>query len=240
MPKRTFPVAALLALIPVFLSSIAAAKDPPTNQLSDNQLSNNQLSNKERKEGWELLFDGKTVAQWRGYRKKDTGGGRWQAKDGCLAVPANDGQDTRGARDIVSTKAYENFELVWEWRISPGGNSGLKYLVSEDRPAAIGHEYQIIDDDKHPDAKLRDSRRTGSFYDVLPAPTAKTRPVGELNQSRVLVQGNHVEHWLNGAKIPRIRARLGWAPHRHRGEQIQGHGWFRQGEVWPHPPAGPR
>jgi hypothetical protein len=161
----------------------------------------NQLSPEERKEGWELLFDGKTIDRWRGYQKADMAGQRWIAKDGCLAVPPNDGKDTRGARDIVSVKRYQNFDLRWEWRISPGGNSGLKYLVTEDRPIAFGHEYQIIDDSKHPDAQKRDNRRTGSFYDVLPAPTAKPHPAGTFNQSRVLLQGNHVEHWLNGSKI---------------------------------------
>jgi hypothetical protein len=161
----------------------------------------NQLTAKERKEGWELLFDGKTIDRWRGYQKKDMEGQRWIAQDGCLTVPPNDGKDTRGARDIVSVKKYQDFDLHWEWRISPGGNSGLKYLVTEDRPIAYGHEYQIIDDAKHPDAQKKDNRRTGSFYDVLPAPTAKPHPAGTFNQSRVLVQGTHVEHWLNGTKI---------------------------------------
>ena len=161
----------------------------------------NQLSKQEIEDGWELLFDGKSPSKWRGYQKADMTGLRWTAQDGCLAVPARDGKDTRGALDIVSIKQYGDFDLTWEWRIAAGGNSGLKYLVKEEGPAALGHEYQMIDDGKHPDAQKRDSRRTGSFYDVLPAPAAKPRPAGELNQSRVLLQGNHVEHWLNGAKI---------------------------------------
>jgi len=118
-----------------------------------------------------------------------------------LTLPANDGKDTRGARDIISTDTFDLFDLSWAWRIAPGGNSGLKYFVLEDQDSAIGHEYQMIDDARHPDAQKRDSRRTGSFYDVIAAPAAKSRPAGELNQSRVLVQGKHVEHWLNGAKI---------------------------------------
>jgi hypothetical protein len=161
----------------------------------------NRLTAKEKKEGWQLLFDGNSMGAWRGYQRKDLAGLRWTVRDGCLGVPPNDGKDTRGARDIVSTKMYGSFDLTWEWRIAPGGNSGLKYLVTEERPAALGHEYQMIDDGKHPDAQKRNSRRTGSFYDVLPAPTARPRPAGEFNQSRVLLKGNHVEHWLNGAKI---------------------------------------
>jgi hypothetical protein len=189
MAKPTFPAAAFVAL---GLVSVARAEGPPPNQLTA----------KERKAGWELLFDGKTVDKWRGYKKADMAGLRWTAADGCLALPQNDGRDTRGALDIVSTKQFGSFELTWEWRISPGGNSGLKYLVSEDKEAALGHEFQIIDDTAHADAQKRDGRRrTGAFYDVLAAPAAKPKPVGELNQARLLVDGNHVEHWLNGTKV---------------------------------------
>jgi hypothetical protein len=181
----------VIAALPLVAAGLVAVGEPAANQ----------LSKKERQEGWELLFDGKSLAGWRGYQKPDAAGLRWTAADGCLSVPANDGKDTRGARDLVSVKQYDSFDLSWEWRVAPGGNSGLKYLVTEEGPAALGHEYQMIDDTKHPDAQKRDSRRTGSFYDVLPAPTARPRPAGELNQSRVLLQGNHVEHWLNGAKV---------------------------------------
>jgi hypothetical protein len=163
----------------------------------------NQLTAAERKQGWQLLFDGKTIDQWRGYQKPDVAGLRWQAEgDGCLGVPAKDGRDTKGALDMVTRKQFQDFELTWEWRISAGGNSGLKYLVLEDRPAALGHEYQMIDDDKHPDAAKREGRRrTGALYDVLPAPAAKPRPVGEFNQSRLVVKGTQVDRWLNGTHI---------------------------------------
>jgi hypothetical protein len=184
--KRTTVVLTLVVLLPAPLLAEETA---------------NRLTAAEKKAGWELLFDGKAIDQWRGYQKKDMTGLRWIARDGCLALPPADGHDTKGARDIVSRREYDDFELTWEWRIAPGGNSGVKYFVTEDRPAALGHEYQTIDDQRHPDASKRDSRRTGSFYDVLPAPAAKPRPAGEFNQSRVLVKGNHVEHWLNGAKI---------------------------------------
>jgi hypothetical protein len=185
-----------VSLMPLLLVWVGGAVAAPGESAEPNR-----LSDKERKEGWELLFDGKTADRWRGYQRPDMAGLRWAAKDGCLAVPPRDGKDTKGALDIISVKTYEDFDLTWEWKIAPGGNSGLKYLVSETGPVALGHEYQMIDDGKHPDAQKKDSRRTGSFYDVLPAPTAKPRPAGEFNQSRVLVQGKHVEHWLNGAKI---------------------------------------
>jgi hypothetical protein len=161
----------------------------------------NHLTAEEQRAGWQLLFDGKTVDQWRGYQKPDMAGLRWMMADDCLALPPSDGRDTKGKLDIVSVQQYGDFDLTWDWRISPGGNSGVKYLVSEDWPAALGHEYQTIDDAQHKDAQRRDSRRTGSLYDVLPAPSAKPNPVGDFNHSRIVVAGNQVEHWLNGSKI---------------------------------------
>lgn len=185
----------VVTLIPVLLLASGAG-------LPDGGAEPNRLSDQERHDGWKLLFDGKSASQWRGYGRKDLTGVRWAAQDGCLAVPGADGKDTHGSRDIVSIDTYGDFELTWDWRISTGGNSGLKYLVTEDnQAAALGHEYQMIDDALHPDAKKRDSRRTGSLYDVFPAPAARPRPAGAFNQSRILVQGKHVEHWLNGTRI---------------------------------------
>jgi Domain of Unknown Function (DUF1080) len=180
----------ILAVCAVLTTALAAA-----------QGASNQLTPQERKDGWQLLFDGSSTDGWRGYNKPDMTGLRWTVTDGCLGLPANDGSDTRGARDIITKKQYDDLELAWEWRVAPGGNSGVKYFVTEKDGPAIGHEYQIIDDEKHPDAKIRDNRRTGSFYDVIAAPSAKPRPAGEFNQSRILVKGDHVEHWLNGAKV---------------------------------------
>jgi hypothetical protein len=191
MLKQRLLVLSLSLALPLSAASMAAAQGAAPNQLTE----------AEKKEGWELLFDGKGVQSWRGYQKPDMTGLRWIVQDGCLALPPSDGTDTRGERDIISTSLYGDFDLAWEWRISLGGNSGVKYLVTEGRPAALGHEYQVIDDARHADAAKRDSRRTGSFYDVLAAPAAKPRPAGEFNQSRILLKGNHVEHWLNGAKI---------------------------------------
>ena len=86
-----------------------------------------------------------------------------------LILPADDGKDTRGARDIISVDTFDLFDLTWEWKIAEGGNSGLKYFVLEDRDSAIGHEYQMIDDARHPDAKIGPHRQTAAFYDVLAA-----------------------------------------------------------------------
>lgn len=150
-------------------------------------------------DGWTPLFDGRSLEGWRGYRKPDASGLRWEVRDGALCLPSSDGADTLGRRDIITTKTYNDFDLRWEWRVEVGSNSGVKYFVTEAHDAAIGHEYQIIDG-AHADA-ASEERRTAAFYDVKAATGAETRPAGQWNESRVLVQGNHVEHWLNGRKV---------------------------------------
>ncbi len=162
----------------------------------------NTLTAAERASGWRLLFDGTTLDGWRGYKKPDATGTRWTVRDGALCIPHADGSDTLGQRDIVSSDEFDTFDLNFEWKVGPGSNSGLKYFVTETRDAAIGHEYQIIDDERHEDAKVAGGeRQTASFYDVKAASSHPTRPIGEWNQSRVVVIGNHVEHWLNGVKV---------------------------------------
>ncbi len=162
----------------------------------------NTLTAAERASGWRLLFDGTTLHGWRGYKKPDAAGTRWTVRDGALCIPHADGSDTLGQRDIVSSDEFDTFDLNFEWKVGPGSNSGLKYFVTETRDAAIGHEYQIIDDERHEDAKVAGGeRQTASFYDVKAASSHPTRPIGEWNQSRVVVIGNHVEHWLNGVKV---------------------------------------
>ncbi len=185
-------VAAALAAS-ISLASAVAAQAP--NQAP------NHLSPAEQKEGWSLLFDGTSLDGWRAYKRPDASGTRWVVKDGLLCLAPGDSTDTRGARDIVATKAYSQFELAWDWRISVGGNSGVKYFVLEDRDGAIGHEYQVIDDEKHPDAKIGPHRQTAALYDVMPAANRPSKPAGEWNTSRVVVRGAEVEHWLNGTRV---------------------------------------
>jgi hypothetical protein len=161
-----------------------------------------QTSPAEKAAGWRPLFDGKTTTGWRGFKKATFPDHGWVVQDGCMKHLATNGQDSRGAGDIVTTDAFDNFDLEFEWRIAPGGNSGVKYLVSESRSGPIAHEYQVADDDRHPDAKIGPHRATGSLYDVIPAPPDKPlHPAGELNRGRILLDGLHVEHWLNGVKI---------------------------------------
>lgn len=157
----------------------------------------NALSDAEKAAGWKLLFDGKSLAGWTSFKKTTPPEKGWDIQDGWLHHIAKG-----GGGDIVSVEKYSEFELSWEWRIAEGGNSGLKYFISDDRKGgAIGHEYQMLDDDKHPDGKKGLNRQTAAFYDVLEPANRPVKKPGEINQSRVLVKGNHVEHWLNGAKV---------------------------------------
>jgi hypothetical protein len=180
--------------VAVIMSATPAGQSSPS-------AAQNQLTAQETRDGWVLLFDGKSLNGWRGYKQADATASRWKAVDGFLTVIKADGKDTHGERDIVTTSTYDNFDLTWEWKVAEGGNSGLKYFVLEDQNSAIGHEYQLIDDARHPDAKIGPHRQTAALYDVLPAANRPIRPAGELNQSRVVVNGKHVEHWLNGTRV---------------------------------------
>jgi len=157
----------------------------------------NELTSAERKEGWKLLFDGKQITGWRSFKKTAMPEKGWEVAEGCIhKIPKG------GGGDIITDATFENFDLRWEWKVALGANSGLKYFISEERKSALGHEYQLIDDERHPDAKLAEGKRvSASFYDVLKPNGAKPKPAGEWNSSRLLVKGNHVEHWLNGDKV---------------------------------------
>jgi hypothetical protein len=157
----------------------------------------NILTPEEKAAGWQLLFNGNSLDGWRGYRMTGLPEAGWEVRDGLLkTVPK-----VRG-RELITVQKFDDFEFSWEWKIAPAGNNGIKYFVTEERPAAPGHEYQMIDDERNEDGKVGPQRTTASFYDILPPATDKpTKPAGEWNQSRVRVQGNHVEHWLNGKKV---------------------------------------
>jgi len=157
----------------------------------------NTLTDAEKGDGWKLLFDGKSLAGWTSYKKSAPPEKGWDVKDGWLHHGAK-----AGGGDIVSAEKYSEFELTWEWRIAEGANSGLKYFISDERKGgAIGHEYQLLDDDKHPDGKKGLNRQTAALYDVLDPSNRPVKKPGEINASRILVKGMHVEHWLNGAKV---------------------------------------
>ena len=180
------------------LLSLVAAKDSPVP---------NALTDKEKKEGWKLLFDGKTTNGWRGaYNDKFPDKG-WEVTDGMLTIQQSDGSESQSFGDIVTDGEYSDFDLMFDFKLTEGANSGVKYFVAEQTPkpkgSAFGLEFQVLDDDKHPDAKLgRNGNRTvGSLYDLIPANGKKAHPIGEWNTGRVVSKGKHVEHWLNGKKV---------------------------------------
>jgi hypothetical protein len=188
----------------------------------------NTLTPAERSADWRLLFDGQTLAGWRGLGYDSVPTGHWVVVDGAIKKVASgnvprvpDGRPLNGG-DLMTVATFGDFELTWEWRVTPGANSGVKYNVSEEMsvaqggqmtPAAVargaiapnhsalGFEYQILDDDRHEDGKLA-THRSGALYDMIaPGPAKRLNPVGEWNRSTVIFRGNHGEHWLNGKKI---------------------------------------
>ena len=185
------------------IAAAATAASLATVAIEQTPAAVNQLTAAEKKAGWTLLFNGTSLDGWRGYKRPDAAGARWKVADGFLIVDPGDGKDTRGQRDIISVATFDRFELTWEWRVSEGGNSGVKYFVLEDMDSAIGHEYQVIDDERHADAKIGPHRQTAALYDVLPAANRPLRPAGQINQSRIVSDGKTVEHFLNGTRVLR-------------------------------------
>lgn len=181
---------------------------PPNNAPVVNLIPNT-LTEQEKKNGFKLLWDGKTTNGWRGAYKKDFPQRGWEIKEGVLSVIPSGGQESSNGGDIVTEQLFGAFDLQFDFKLSEGANSGVKYFVTEsegNKGSAIGLEYQILDDDKHPDAKMgRDGNRTlGSLYDLI---TSKKIPlsrkkIGEWNTGRIRVfPNNTVEYWLNGVKI---------------------------------------
>ncbi len=153
----------------------------------------NTLTAEEKSAGWKLLFDGKSFDGWRTYKDGGKIGDGWKVEDGLLHKLPN-----VPAGDLLTKQTYTDFEFSWEWKLAEKGNNGVKYFIIPERKSAIGHEYQMIDDTTVKDALSS----TASFYLVLaPKADKPTKPMGEWNQSRIVVKGNHVEHWLNGAKV---------------------------------------
>jgi len=155
----------------------------------------NSLSDEARADGWQLLFDGETTSGWRNYQSETLSDG-WQVDDGTLALTG------RGAGDIVTLAQYADFELLLDWQVQKGGNSGLFIRAGEDEPYIFlsAPEIQILDDDNHRDGKSQ-LTSAGSNYGLHAAPRGIVRPAGEWNHIRVLVEGDNVTQWLNGQLI---------------------------------------
>ncbi|MGB5428143.1 3-keto-disaccharide hydrolase [Eudoraea sp.] len=172
-------------------------------------ITKNQLTIDEEKNGWKLLWDGSTTNGWRGARLDDFPAEGWIIENGELIVLSSGGEESTAGGDIVTDDLYGNFELQLDFKLTKGANSGIKYFVDTDLNkgpgSSIGLEYQILDDDNHPDAKLGNhegSRTLASLYDLIMVdPDKPVNPIGEWNHARILSKDNHVEHWLNGMKV---------------------------------------
>ena len=213
----------LLGLV-VALHSCKAQSQPP--QPPPASTTQNSLTDAEQSAGWRLLFDGHTTTGWRDYGKQTLSDG-WVVQDGALTR-------TGAGGDIISNDEFGNFELSIDWKIEPGGNSGIFYRASEEKDEIYWNavEMQVLDDAKHPDGQ-NPLQSAGAAYDLYPAPRGHVRPGGEWNTARLVVNGNHVEHWLNGFKM--VEYELGSAdwnskvagskfkPHPKFGKNTQGH-----------------
>lgn len=174
----------------------------------------NQLTKAEIEEGWELLFDGKTFNGWRGLGRDTVETNNWKVENGeihkvdsRLVPPLPNGEKINGG-DLMTTGTFDNFELSFEWKIKEAGNSGIKYNVSEEltnewgsKHSALGFEYQILDDGHEMYKELKPHQFTGALYEMYAPENVQLKPVGEFNTSRILLNGNHGEHWLNGVKV---------------------------------------
>jgi Domain of Unknown Function (DUF1080) len=176
----------------------------------------NTLSDAEKREGWKLLFDGKTFNGLRSYFESMDPSKGWSIEAGCFKNSKGNGRPRSGGGDLMTTEQFTDFDFRFEWSMPAGGNSGVYYLFQErqDKPgigmymgddgrSPVGFEYQLLDDERHSDA-LRNgpNRSTGALYFLVPPnETKRLKPIGEFNESRIVVNGKHVEHWLNGTKI---------------------------------------
>lgn len=196
--RRQRPVLPMTGLLAALAWGGVAAQEPVPNRLAQEPVPN-RLTPEEETEGWRLLFDGTSLAGWRGYRQEGVPAG-WSADEGVLTFAPGASGD--GGQDLITIEQFADFELSLEWKIGPGGNSGVFYRATEEEraPYWTGPEMQILDDDAHADGG-NPKTSAGSNY-ALHGPSSKaTRPVGEWNHARIVVNGGRVEHWLNGTRV---------------------------------------
>jgi hypothetical protein len=190
-------------------------RTPPSDEIPQNSYLTNTLTEREKQEGWQLLWDGETTDGWRGARLNHFPEKGWSIEEGILSVSESGGGEADFGGDIVTTKKYRNFEMEVDFKFTEGANSGIKYFVDTElnkgEGSSIGCEYQILDDAGHPDAKagMGGNRTLASLYDLIPAQAkfyapnesnAKRFNNFKWNRAKIVVQGNHVEHFLNGIK----------------------------------------
>ena len=208
--KKTTNILAVFSLLILIGCTANSQKNENTETATKPTI--NTLTETEKEQGWILLFDGKTFNGWRGLGSTTVPEGHWLIEDGVIHKVENgevplkaDGQPLEGG-DLMSINTFQDFELTFEWKISEGGNSGVKYNVIEEVSTkdgsiiALGYEYQVLDDDKHSD-NLNSTHRAGSLYDMIEGKGKVLKPVGEFNTARIIFNKNHIEHWLNGKRV---------------------------------------
>jgi hypothetical protein len=184
-------------------SALVFSMSCKSTQMSGKKAGQNQLTKKEKAEGWVLLFDGETSEGWRGDNKAHFPT-KWKIVDGTIHFSGKTAPGDGG--NIITTKEFSNFRLKLEWKISPGGNSGIFYLGKETEGWKIpktAPEMQVLDNEKHPDASKgkNGNRKAGSLYDLIPATPQNARPVGEWNQVEIEVNKGKVRHIQNGETV---------------------------------------
>jgi len=218
----------LLALAALFAAGCGALPDAPA--------PHNTLTEAERAEGWRLLFDGATTNGWRGYNRPDFPADRWTVESGALTSLPSD--TSTAPANLVTEDVFKNFELRFDFKVSPGGNSGVFYLVREQPGMAmweVAPEYQVLDDSAYLARGTMDMRKhlTGDNYDLHASSVHTTRPAGAWNEGRIIVRDGHVEHWLNGQRTvayelwspewEALVARSKFADHPAYGQAHEGH-----------------
>lgn len=192
----------------LFFSTFMISCKPNKSVEKSSTQEDNILTEQETSAGWKLLFDGKTLEGWRMYQNKAADA--WGVKNGELYCKGSETDKSDLRADIITTDQFENYELSIDWKISPEGNSGIMYHVTEEFDAAYlsGPEYQLIDDEGFPE-KLEDWQKTASDYAMYTATSRPTNPVAQYNTSKIVVNGAHREYWLNGVKVLEFEA---WTP----------------------------
>jgi hypothetical protein len=199
MAALCFGVFSTAAVLPVNNSAVATLHITHMTNPEKPAPKDNELTAAEKKAGWKLLFDGKTTQGWRIYQKQEVSP-KWQVQDGAITLTEG------GAGDLITTEEYGDFELELEWKIAEGGNSGIIFHVHEDPKFKAtyntGPEMQVLDDERHPDAKQgkNGNRTAGSLYDMLPPAKKATKPAGQWNKVKLVIKDGKAQHWMNGVK----------------------------------------
>jgi Domain of Unknown Function (DUF1080) len=236
--------------IRILTKDIAKYLSPEKPAIYQQNCISNTISPAEAKLGWKLLWDGKTTNGWRSARQSNFPDKGWVMDNGVLKVLSGNGGESTNGGDIITSRKYKNFELIVDFKITDGANSGIKYFVDTDlnqgAGSAIGCEFQILDDQLHPDAKLgvAGNRTVGSLYDLIAAPADKFFRKGDFNTARIVVKDRQVEHYLNDKLVVSyIRGTQQWralvayskyARYPYFGEAAEGHILLQDhgNEVW--------